>query len=157
MANDMFQGLLDIYLIIYLDDQLVYSKTQEEHDSRVLLVLRWLREHGIYAKLKKWSFDCSQLEFLGYVISSEAISMDSAQVQTVLEWQTPRSLWDVQCFFRFANLYPKFIPNYLKLILSLTQLTKNGQLFVWSKEADIDFEGLKRASTSATILAHIDP
>ena len=83
--------------------------------------------------------------------------MDPAKVQTVLEWQTPRSLRDVQCFLGFANFYRKFIQNYTKLILPLTQLTKKGQPFVWSKEADMAFEGLKKAFTSAPVLAHVDP
>ena len=71
MANDIFPDFLDICLIIYLDDLLVYSKTQEEHDSHVLLVLKRLREHGLYAKLEKCCFDCKEVEFLNYVISSE--------------------------------------------------------------------------------------
>ena len=95
ITNHIFRDLLDICLIIYLDDLLVYSKTQEEHDSHVLLVLRQLREHGLNAKLEKCRFDYNQVEFLGYVISSEGISMDPAKVQTVLEWQTPHSLRDV--------------------------------------------------------------
>ena len=90
MANDIFRDHLDVCLIIYLDDLLVYSKTQEEHDSHVLLVLKRLREHGLYAKLEKCSFGCNQVEFLGYIISSEGISMDLAKVKTVVEWQTPR-------------------------------------------------------------------
>ena len=89
MAYDIFRDLLDICLIIYLDDLLIYSKTQEEHNSHVLLVLKRLRENGLYAKLEKCSFDCKQVEFLGYVISSKGISMDPANVQTVLEWQIP--------------------------------------------------------------------
>ena len=96
MANDIFRDLLDICLIIYLDDLLIYSKTQEEHDSHVLFVLNRLHENGLYAKLEKCSFDCKQVEFLGYVISSKGISMDLAKVKIVLEWQTPRSLRDVQ-------------------------------------------------------------
>ena len=89
-------------MIIYLDDLLVYSKTQEEYDSHVLLVLNQLREHGLNAKLEKCSFDCEQVEFPG-------ISIDQAKVQTVLEWQTPRSLRDVQCFLGFVDFYLKFI------------------------------------------------
>ena len=87
--NDIFRDLLDICLIIYLDDLLIYSRTQEEHDCHVQLVLKGLREHGLYAKLEKCSFDCQRVEFLGYVISFEGISMDPAKVQMVLEWQTP--------------------------------------------------------------------
>ena len=75
---------------------------------------------------KKYSFDCNQVEFLGYVISSEGISMDPTKVKTVVEWQTPRSLRDVQCFLGFTNFYRKFIQDYSKLILPLTQLTKKG-------------------------------
>ena len=86
------QRPLGYLFIIYLDDLLIYSKTQEEHDSHVLLVLKRLRENGLYAKLEKCSFDCKQVEFLGYFISSKGISMDPAKVQTVLEWQIPRSV-----------------------------------------------------------------
>ena len=89
------------------------------HDSHVLLVLIRLPEHGLYAKLEKCSFDCNQVEFLGYVISLKDISMDPAKVQTVLEWQTPRSLQDVHCFLGFANFYRKFIKDFSKLILPL--------------------------------------
>ena len=156
MANDIFRDLLDICLIIYLDDLLIYSKTQEEHDSHVLLVLKRLRENGLYAKLEKCSFDCKQVEFLGYVISSKGISMDPAKVKAVLEWQTPRSLRDVQCFLGFANFYRKFIQDYSKIILPLTQLTKKGHAFLWSNEADMAFRHLKEAFTSAPILAHVD-
>ena len=70
--------------------------------------------------------------------------MDPAKVKMVVEWQTPRSLRDVQCFLGFANFYRKFIQDYSKLVLPLTQLTKKGQSFVWSEEADMAFEGLKK-------------
>ena len=93
------------------------------------------------------------MEFLGYVISSEGISMDPAKVKTVVEWQTSRS---VQCFLGFANFYRKFIQDYSKLVLPLTQLTRKGQSFVWSEEADMAFKSLKKAFTSAPILAHVD-
>ena len=83
--HDIFRDLLDIYLIIYLDDLLIYSKTQEEHDSHVLLVPKRLQENGLYAKLEKCSCECKQVEFLGYVISSKGISMDPAKVKVVLE------------------------------------------------------------------------
>ena len=148
MAIDIFRDLLEVCLIIYLDDLLVYSKTKEEHDYHVLLVLKRLREHGLYAKLEKCIFGCNQVEFLSYVISSEGISMDPSKVKTVVEWQTPRSLRDVQCFLGFANFYRKFIQDYSKLVLPLTQLTRKGQSFVWSEEADMAFESLKKAFTS---------
>ena len=86
-----------------------------------------LREYGLYAKLEKCSFDQRQVEFLGYVVSSNGISMDQAKVQTVLDWQTPLSVRDVQCFLGFANFYRKFIKDYSKIVLPLTELTQMNQ------------------------------
>ena len=91
MANDIFRDFLDIFTIVYLDDILIYSKSQEEHDLHVCQVLARLREYGLYAKLEKCAFDKSQVEFLGYVISQDGISMDRYKLQTVLDWQTPIS------------------------------------------------------------------
>ena len=157
MANDIFRDFLDIFLIIYLDDLLIYSKTQEEHNAHVRQVLQRLREYGLYAKLEKCNFDCKQVEFLGYVVSSEGISMDPAKVQTVLDWQIPCSVRDVQCFLGFANFYRKFIKGYSAIILPLTQLTQKNQSFIWTPGANKAFMDLKKAFTSAPVLAHVDP
>jgi hypothetical protein len=83
--------------------------------------------------------------------------MDPRKVQTIVEWQTPSSVHDVQCFLGFANFYRKFIRNYSKIVLPLTQLTKKNQAFVWTPEEDKAFTQLKEAFTSAPILAHVDP
>ena len=157
MANDIFRDFLDIFLIIYLDDLLIYSTTQEEHNAHVQQVLQRLREYGLYAKLEKCSFDCKQVEFLGYVVSSEGISMDPAKVQTVLDWQTPHSVRDIQCFLGFANFYRKFIKGYSTIILPLTRLTQKNQTFIWTASAAQAFLDLKKAFTSAPVLAHVDP
>ena len=156
MANDIFRDFLDIFTIIYLDDILIFSKTQEEHDEHVRQVLQRLQEYGLYAKLEKCSFDRNQVEFLGYIVSPEGISMDPAKVQTILEWETPQSVRDVQCFLGFANFYRKFIRNYSKKVLPLTQLTHKNQPFIWNSSAAEAFESLKHAFTSAPILIHVD-
>ena len=154
MANDIFRDFLDIFTIIYLNNILIFSKTQEEHDEHVCQVLRRLQEYGLYAKLEKCSFDVNQVIFLGYIVSSEGISMDPAKVQTILEWRTPQSVHDVQCFLGFANFYRKFIRNYSKKILPLTQLTHKNQPFIWNSSAAEAFESLKRAFTLVLILIH---
>ena len=128
MANDIFRDFLDIFLIIY-------SKTQDEHNAHVRQVLQWLCEYGLYAKLEKCNFDCKQVEFLGYVASSEGVSMDPTKVQTVLDWRTPCSVRDVQCFLGIANFYRKFIKGYSAIILPLTQLTQKNQSFIWTPGA----------------------
>ena len=153
MANDIFRDFLDIFTIIYLDDILIFSKTQEEHDEHVCQVLRRLQEYGLY-ELEKFSFDLNRVEFFGYIVSSEGISMDPANVQTILELRTPQSVRDVQCFLGFANFYRKFIRNYSKKVLPLTQLIHKNQPFIWSSSATEAFKSLKRAFTSAPILIH---
>ena len=135
---------------------MIYSRTQAEHDIYVRKVLQRLREYGLYAKLEKCGFDCKEVEFLGYTISSKGIFMDPTKVQTVLEWHTPSFVRDVQCFLGFANFYRKFIWNYSKIVLPLTQLTKKNQAFVWTREADKAFTRLKEAFTSTPVLAHVD-
>ena len=85
MVNDIFCDFLDIFIIVYLDDILIYSKTQEEHDMHVRQVLLRLQEYGLYAKLEKCTFDENHVEFLGYVISHNGISMDPSKVQAVLD------------------------------------------------------------------------
>ena len=156
MANDIFRDFLDIFIIVYLDDILIYSKTQEEHDVHVRQVLQRLREYGLYAKLEKCCFDRNQVEFLGYVVSPEGISMDPMKIQTILDWRTPCSVRDVQCFLGFANFYRKFIKNYSNIVLPLTELTKRNQSFEWNLSAAMAFDNLKQAFTSAPILIHVD-
>ena len=95
MANDIFRDFLDIQLLIYLDDILIYSKTQKEHDIHVHQVLQQLRDYDLYAKLEKCTFDCKQVEFLGYIVLVYGVSMDPAKVQIVLDWQTAHSICDV--------------------------------------------------------------
>jgi hypothetical protein len=95
MANDIFRDFLEISVIIYRDDILKYSQTQAEDDTHVRQVLQRLRDYGLYAKLKKCSFDCTKVEFLGYVVFVEGVSMDPTKVQTILDWKTPRSVWDI--------------------------------------------------------------
>ena len=108
-----------------------------------------MREYGLYAKLEKCNFDCKQLEFLGYVVSSEGISMDLAKVQTMLDWQTPCSVRDVLCFLGFANFYRKFIKGYSAIILPLTQLTQMNHSFIWTPGAAKAFMDLKKAFIEA--------
>ena len=130
MENDILRDFLDIFTIVYLDDILIYSKTKEEHDMHVHQVLLRLQQHRLYAKLEKCTFDENHVEFLGYVISYNGISMDPSKVQAVVDWQTPCSVRDVQCFLGFANFYRKFIQNYSKIVMPLTELTQKNMTFI---------------------------
>jgi hypothetical protein len=123
MMNDIFREYLDHFVVIYLDDILIYSKNEEEHEHHVRLVLEKLRERGFYAKQEKCLFHQSMVEFLGYIVSRDDISMDGKKIQTIIDWIAPSSVQDVQCFLGFANFYRIFIKDYSKIAAPLTRLT----------------------------------
>jgi hypothetical protein len=144
---------LDDFVVCYLDDILIFSKNEEDHKKHVRLVLEKLCNAGLYAKLEKCVFHQSQVEFLGYIISREGISMDPKKIQTILEWKKPTTVQDVQYFIGFANFYRIFIKDYSKIVAPLTRLTCKDKL-EWSMEANQAFEILKMAFISVPILTH---
>jgi hypothetical protein len=134
---------------------LVFSKNEEEHINHVRLVLKKLRIAGLYTKLEKCVFHQPQVEFLGYIIFGEGLSMDPKKIRIVTEWKKLATIRDVQCFFDFANFYRIFIRKYSKIVTPLTQLTCKNKL-EWNAETDQAFETLKKAFTTAPILTHPD-
>jgi hypothetical protein len=157
MMNNVFHEYLDKFVVAYIDDILVYSRTQEEHDHHVWLVLAKLREEGLYAKLEKCAFDQPQVEFLGFIVSSSGISMDRKKIQTILDWEAPTSVRDIQCFLGFANFYRRFIKDYSSIASPLTRLVGKDRPFSWTPDAASAFEALKEAFTTAPVLLHPDP
>ncbi|MBW0548584.1 hypothetical protein O181_088299 [Austropuccinia psidii MF-1] len=157
LVNDIFQDLLDVYVVVYLDDIMVFSKSEEEHVTHVSTVLSRLRANNLFAKASKCLFHVSSVEYLGYVVSSEGLKMDQAKVQQILNWPPPRNLKALQSFFGFANFYRHFIKNYSKKISSLTSFLKKYSCFPLNDEALSQFCQLKEAFTIAPILFHFNP
>ncbi|MBW0498531.1 hypothetical protein O181_038246 [Austropuccinia psidii MF-1] len=115
----IFQDLLDVYVVVYLDDIMVFSKSEEEHVTQVSTALSRLRANNLFAKAYKCLFHVSSVEYLVYVVSSEGLKMDQAKVQQILNWPPPRNLKALQSFLGFANFDHHFIKNYSKKISSL--------------------------------------
>lgn len=157
MMNDIFREELNKFVICYLDDLLIYSANVSEHEHHVKTVLERLRTNSLYAKLEKCEFDKSEVEFLGYVISGNGISMAADKVQTILSWTTPTSVRDVQSFLGFCNFYRKFIKDYSFKARPLTELTKKNITFNWTNASQKSFEDLKTTVTSAPVLRHVNP
>ncbi|MBW0549530.1 hypothetical protein O181_089245 [Austropuccinia psidii MF-1] len=157
LVNDIFYDLLDIYVVVYLDEIMVFSKSEEEHVTHVSTVLTRLRANNLFAKASKCLFHVSSVEYLGYVVSSEGLKMDQAKVQKILNWPPPRNLKALQSFLGFANFYRRFIKNYSKKISSLTSFRKRNSHFLLNEEALRKFKQLKEALTIAPILSHFDP
>ncbi|MBW0561376.1 hypothetical protein O181_101091 [Austropuccinia psidii MF-1] len=157
LVNDIFQDLLDFYVVVYLDYIMVFSKSEEEHITHVSTVLSSLRANNLFAKASKLLFHVSSVEYLGYFASSEGLKMDQAKVQQILNWPPLRNLKALQSFLGFANFYCCFIKNYSKKISSLTSFLKKDSCFPLNEEALSQFHQLKEAFTTSPILSHFNP
>ena len=115
LMNDIFREYLDQFVVAYLDDILIFSQDVVSHTTHVRLVLTKLREHGLYAKLEKCEFHCSSVEFLGYIISPNGITMDKRKIVAIYEWDSPKRVKEVQSFLGFANFYRRFIKGFSTL------------------------------------------
>lgn len=156
-VNDVFRDFLDLYVIVYLDDILIFSVSLADHRRHVQNVLTRLRQHGLYAKLEKCELELQCIQFLGLIISPEGIKMDPQKVSAILDWPAPIDKKGVQRFIGFANFYRKFIKGFSLIIAPITELTRQGSQFCWTPKEQSAFEELKALFTSATILKHPNP
>ncbi|MBW0557253.1 hypothetical protein O181_096968 [Austropuccinia psidii MF-1] len=157
LVNDIFADFLDIFVVVYLDDIMVFSSSQEEHVKHVASVLQRLRDNNLFAKASKCVFHASSVEYLSYVVSSEGLKMDSSKVQQILSWPQPKNIKALQSFLGFANFYRRFIKNYSKKVSALTSLFKKDSPFIFNEDALSQFQILKEAFTTAPILFHFNP
>ena len=152
MMNDIFRDLQGIFVIIYLDDILIFSKDRRSHVKHVQEVLRRLKANDLFCKPEKCEFFKSSVEYLGMIISKGTVAMDPAKVKAVSSWPRPERLKDVQAFIGFANFYRRFINGFSQLASPLTRLMRKDTPWTWGTEEETAFTELKQAFTSAPIL-----
>ena len=155
--NDVLRECLDTVVVIYLDDILIYSKDEESHVGHVRRVLQLLSDAQLQVNLEKCQFHVNKVEFLGYVISPEGISMDPAKVAVIANWPTPHSVHDIQVFLGFSNFYRRFIKNFSKLVGPITRLLKKNVPFKWCDKAQAAFEQTRASFLKDPVLVHFDP
>jgi len=155
--NDMFSDLLDVCIVVYLDDILIYSDDIMQHRSHVKEVLKRLQKAGLYTKAEKYEFHSDSVEYLGYVLSPSGLTMSDAKVKTIQEWPEPKKVKDIQSFLGFANFYRCFIFNYSDIVIPLTRSTRKNTQWNFDDDCRIAFNTLKQAFTSASILTHWVP
>jgi hypothetical protein len=155
--NNVLRHLLDKGVIVYLDDILIYSKTEEEHSQLITEVLKALQENDLFVELEKSEFHKTEVEFLGHIVGINGIRMDPAKVSAVLDWPTPRNIKDVQSFTGFCNYYRRFIKDYSKKATPLHRFTKKGIPFKWDEQAEEAFQDIKRRIAEQPILKTFDP
>ena len=155
--NEVFKELLDVCMVVYLDNILIYSDNPDEHLAHVCEVLRRLRTHNLYAKVEKCAFSVDTTNFLGFIVSPDSLRMDDAKIQVIRDWPTPHKVKDIQSFLGFSNFYWQFIASYSDITIPLTHLTHKDAPWVWSPQCEESFQLLKIAFTLAPILHHFDP
>jgi len=155
--NNMFSNLLDVCVVVYLDDILIYSDDIMQHRSHVKEVLKRLQKAGLYAKTEKYEFHLDSIEYLGYVLSPSGLTMSDAKVKTIQEWPEPKKVKNIQSFLGFANFYRCFIFNYSDIVILLTHLTRKNTPWNFDDKCRIAFNTLKQAFTSTSILTHWVP
>ncbi|KAL0187602.1 hypothetical protein M9458_014701, partial [Cirrhinus mrigala] len=156
--NDTFRDMLNRWVIIYIDDILIFSDTMDQHVQHVRAVLQRLIDNQLYAKMEKCEFHQTVTSFLGCIISAEGVAMDERKVNAVLEWPQPTTVKELQRFLGFANFYRHFIRNFSTVAAPLTTMLRKGrQHLSWSPTATEAFRKLKARFTSAPILRHPDP
>ena len=138
--------------MIYINDILIYSKTEEEHAEHLRLVLTKLREHRLYAKFSKCEFWLRELIFLGHVVSANGVAVIPDKVQSILEMKAPTTVKGIRRFLGLAGYYRRFIENFSKIASPLTELLKKDKKFVWSEKAEEAFQTLKTKLTTAPVL-----
>jgi hypothetical protein len=131
LMNGVFWEYLDKFVIVFLDDMLVYSKSKEEHEHHLRMVLQMLREHQLYAKLRNCSFYQNQIHYLGHIIYEEGIAMDPEKIEAIRGWTTPNNLIEVRSFMGVVGYYRRFIALFSRISHPITSLQRKGLKFQW--------------------------
>ncbi|KAK3567220.1 hypothetical protein QTP86_014212, partial [Hemibagrus guttatus] len=155
--HEVLREFLHQFILVYIDDILIYSRSLAEHRHHVAEVLKHLREFQLFLKAEKCSFHQPSVQFLGYNIDSSGIRMDEGKVAAIKDWSTPTTVKEPQRFLGFANFYRRYIQNYSSISNPLTSLLRNKpKTLSWTTSAKEAFNTLKEAFTTAPLLVHPD-
>ena len=152
MMNKVFMDFLDKFVVVFIDDILIYSKSKDEHKEHLREVLQRLHDHQIYAKFSKCEFWLQQVGFLGHVLLAEGISVDPSKVNDVLDCSAPTTVSEIRSSLGLAGYYHWFIEGFSKIAKPMTELLKKDKKFVWTEDCEQSFNELKTRLTSAPVL-----
>jgi hypothetical protein len=136
LMDDVLRPFTNSFVVVYLDDILIFSRTWEEHMRHIQQVLSTLRQHKLYANLEKCSFGMNRVQYLGYIVDEHGVHVDPAKIQVICDWPAPTTLTELQSFLGLANFYRRFMLGFSHIAWALSQVTKGGGRanFVWGKE-----------------------
>ena len=145
---------MDVCVVIYLDDILIYSNNMSEYHQHVKKVLKYLHKAGLYAKAKKCKFHSESVEYLGYILSPSGLTISDNKVKIIQDWLEPKKVKDIQSFLDFANFYCWFIFNYLDIVILLKYLTQKDIPWKFDSFCQDAFNSLKKAFIFTLIFTH---
>lgn len=152
LMNHVFKSYLDEFVIVFIDDILIYSKDEAQHAVHLQAVLETLQNQKLYAKFKKCEFWLDSVVFLGHVIGREGISVDPQKIEAVVNWPSPTTVMEVLSFLGLVGYYRRFVQNFSKIAVPMTELTRKGEPYVWTEKREQSFQELKRRLTTTPIL-----
>ena len=152
LMNSVFYDMVDLNLVVYLDDILIFSKSLEEHCDILKKVFYRLKENQLFVKLSKCSFGLESVQFLGHIIGSKGISVDPEKISAITEWPAPRNTAEIQSFLGLAGYYRKFVPNFAGITAPLTDLLRKDREFIWNPNHESSFQLIKHLLTSPPVL-----
>ncbi|GJY03122.1 putative reverse transcriptase domain-containing protein, partial [Tanacetum coccineum] len=153
LMNRVCKPYLDKFVIVFIDDILIYSKNKKEHEEHLKQILELLKKEELYAKFSKCEFWIPKVQFLGHVIDSEGIHVDPAKIESIKDWASPKSPTEIRQFLGLAGYYRRFIEGFSKIAKPMTKLTQKKIKFEWGDKQEAAFQLLKQKLCSAPILA----
>ena len=157
LMNNVFKDYLDDFVLVYLDDILIFSKDEEEHKEHLRKVLTVLREHKLFAQPAKCSFFTKEISYLGHLVGEGGLRVDPHKVAAVKDWAVPQDVHQLRSFLGLTNYFRKFLEGYSTIVAPLTSLTKKTEQWKWTQECQRAFEAVKKLLITAPVLALPDP
>ncbi|GKB51641.1 putative reverse transcriptase domain-containing protein, partial [Tanacetum coccineum] len=153
LMNRVCKPHLDKFVIVFIDDILIYSRNKEEHANHLRIILELLKKEKLYAKFSKYDFWIHIVQFLGHLINSQGLHVDPAKIEAVKNWASPTTPTEIRQFLGLAGYYRRFIKDFSKIAKSLTELTQKNKKYIWGKDQESAFQLLKQKLCEAPILA----
>ena len=154
LMNRVFRPYVDKFVVVFINDILVYSKDAREHEQHLKIVLQTLREKKLYVKLRKCDFWLKEVSFLGHIVSTEGIRVDPTKIEAVMNWKPPQNVTEVRSFLGLVGYYRRFMRGFSVIASPLTKLLKKGINFEWTNKYQNSIEQLKGMLVEAPVLKH---
>ena len=152
LMNRVFQHYLDQFVVVLIDDILVYSKDAQEHEQHLRIGLQIMKEKQLFAKLSKCDFWLKEVSFLGHIVYAEGNRIDPTKIEAIVSWKPPRNVTKVRSFLGLAGYYRQFVKGFSVIASSLTKLLWKGVKFEWDDKCQSSFKQLKKISIEAPVL-----